>query len=706
MAALGFSTLFSRSAGKRLSAGLLAVVVVAALLSVLAPETGHADVDWGRREVGRTPSGLAVNQVTNTTYVPNLDDGTVSVMGKYGEVTATISTVSQPRIAVVNTVTNKVYVAHSGGQVSIIDGTTNAITTVTTNGNRPGIAINEKTNQVYVASPNLLSIIDGTTNGLRSIATGVNGSNVAINNVTNKVYIAGTDGKVAVVDVATSVVTKVQAGTSGDGIAVNSQTGTIYVTNPAADTVTSIEGVTNRLTTYSTGDEPRAIGINKTTNQIYVLNLAGASLSVLDGSTQKITHHPTSQYPRYLAVNESSNKVYITEGYSVRVFNGSTHSSGLVRLTNKSAGEIAINEKTNTIYVSDREDESIRVIDGTNHPVMINSAPPVETGMVNEFYRAWIDGYGSLTPAHKILDGTLPPGLSLLENGFLSGIPTKTGKYTFRVIVSNGASPDVVSPAYTITIAEKEARHDFNGDKAEDVLARDAQGALWLYPGNGRGGWNARVKVGQGWQVMNSIVAPGDFNGDGPVDLMAYDFSGVLWLYPGNGRAGWLPRIRIGEGWGGMRNMTASGDLERDGNPDIVTNSSGDLLHYRGDGKGGWWTGYAIGGGWNIMNHLVGPGDIDGDGLQDLLARDGQGNLWHYGGEKTHTTYRPQGIVGVGWNAMSAIVGPGDFNGDGNVDLLARDSAGTLWLYPGNGKSGWLPRVQVGSGWNVMNAII
>ncbi len=38
---------------------------------------------------------------------------------------------------------------------------------------------------------------------------------------------------------------------------------------------------------------------------------------------------------------------------------------------------------------------------------------------------------------------------------------------------------------------------------------------------------------------------------------------------------------------------------------------------------------------------------------------------------------------------MSSIVAPGDFNADGKVDLVARDSSGQLWLYPGNGQNEW-----------------
>ena len=55
------------------------------------------------------------------------------------------------------------------------------------------------------------------------------------------------------------------------------------------------------------------------------------------------------------------------------------------------------------------------------------------------------------------------------------------------------------------------------------------------------------------------------------------------------------------------------------------------------------------------------------------------------------------------------VISPGeaarDFTGDGKPDLLARDTNGTLWTYPGtgNGLFGW--RINVGPGWNVMTAI-
>jgi hypothetical protein len=49
---------------------------------------------------------------------------------------------------------------------------------------------------------------------------------------------------------------------------------------------------------------------------------------------------------------------------------------------------------------------------------------------------------------------------------------------------------------------------------------------------------------------------------------------------------------------------------------------------------------------------------------------------------------------------MTAVVSPGDFNGDRNPDLLARDAAGVLWLYPGLGTGQFASRVRISAGWN------
>ncbi|SCZ59327.1 DNA-binding beta-propeller fold protein YncE [Arthrobacter sp. UNCCL28] len=97
--------------------------------------------------------------------------------------------------------------------------------------------------------------------------------------------------------------------------------------------------------------------------------------------------------------------------------------------------------------------------------------------------------------------------------------------------------------------------------------------------------------------------------------------------------------------------------------------------------------------------------DYNSDGATDVLARDTAGTLWLYPGDGKRG-WLPRSAVGSGWNGMSLILSAGDFNGDTHADVLARDAAGDLWLYPGNGRSGWLPRTKVGVGWNAMTAVV
>ncbi|HEU4676429.1 MAG TPA: SpoIID/LytB domain-containing protein, partial [Motilibacteraceae bacterium] len=56
---------------------------------------------------------------------------------------------------------------------------------------------------------------------------------------------------------------------------------------------------------------------------------------------------------------------------------------------------------------------------------------------------------------------------------------------------------------------------DFSGDGRPDLLARDAAGALWLYPGTADGSLGARTLVGRsGWSVMSALTGVGDLSGD------------------------------------------------------------------------------------------------------------------------------------------------------------------------------------------------
>jgi hypothetical protein len=151
-------------------------------------------------------------------------------------------------------------------------------------------------------------------------------------------------------------------------------------------------------------------------------------------------------------------------------------------------------------------------------------------------------------------------------------------------------------------------------------------------------------------------------------------------------------------------------DFNSDGFADVfVRNGEGQLRLYRGNGKGGWLNGSTgsdlIGTGWNSFTAVFSPGDFNGDGLVDVITRNTAGELRLYRGNGRNGWIDPSSSlqIGTGWNQFTAIFSPGDFNGDGFADVIVRNAEGELRLYRGNGKGGWLNGSTgsdlIGTGW-------
>jgi hypothetical protein len=251
---------------------------------------------------------------------------------------------------------------------------------------------------------------------------------------------------------------------------------------------------------------------------------------------------------------------------------------------------------------------------------------------------------------------------------------------------------------------------EFNGSWQNDLLARrSSTGAVTLFRGTGSGGLLAGVSITSDWSKYDVLETVGDLSGDGLADVVARErATGYLWLYKGNGRGGWLlPRVVIGSGWQVMDRIVGAGDLNGDERVDLVARraTTGELFLYPGTGSGGLKPRVLIGTNWAGYSLIVAPGDFSGNGRSDLLARErSTGYLWLFPGNGTGRL-GSRVRVGTGWNSMTVIMSPGDFNGDRTADLLARDSSGSLWLYGRTATGTWKPRVLVSTGWNGFNRL-
>ncbi len=202
---------------------------------------------------------------------------------------------------------------------------------------------------------------------------------------------------------------------------------------------------------------------------------------------------------------------------------------------------------------------------------------------------------------------------------------------------------------------------DFDGDGYSDLIGRDNAGKLWLYRGTGQGSVTSpRVEIGAGWGVFNTIVAPGDFNGDGVPDLIARKPDGTLWKYLGTGD-GFLitPNASFNIGWQIFDTIIAPGDLDEDSHPDLLARKpDGTLWRYGSDANGNLLSGVPIADRMNQYVEMITPGDFNGDHHADILARRPNGSLWLLGGNGDGTLKpAPATPISSGWNAFSHMVG-------------------------------------------------
>lgn len=272
---------------------------------------------------------------------------------------------------------------------------------------------------------------------------------------------------------------------------------------------------------------------------------------------------------------------------------------------------------------------------------------------------------------------------------------------------ATAADPTAVASSFDLRQASGKGTSDLDGDGADDLIGKDSAGALWLYGNTGRDGapLATRTQIGAGWNIYNTIMAAGDWNDDGIGDLLARDANGGLWFYAGNGRGGVGPRVYAGGGWGSYVPL-AAGDWDRDGDADLLARDSAGVLYlYRGMGRATgagafFWPRVRMGSGWLGFNALVAVGDADYDNRPDLLGRlTSGGSLRLYSGPGAAANVRPgRALPSTGSTSFAGyqqFVGPERYSSYA-TSLLLLDGAGTLSdvLFTGDGDLAW-PYSQV-----------
>lgn len=307
---------------------------------------------------------------------------------------ATVAVGAGPQGVAVDSLSNTVYVGNNGtffgctdletgtsvesSTISVIDGATNGVTTVSAGGNSPIYAVpNPGTGKIYVAAAGLTVLAEGTLSQVARIneaATHQPAINAARNEIwSNTKHGPGATPALSLVDgAADKLLAYVDLPDQVHGVAVSEARNEVYASRVDAGGVFVVNGASRTLAATIVLPHSLAIAYNPTTDRIYVSSGNFGQVHVIDGATRALVASiPINAHAIEMAVDRARNRIYAaseSNPYSLLVIDGATNTLlGRVPVGDCPFG-VAYNPRTGRIYVSNGHDNNVTVLDASKIP--------------------------------------------------------------------------------------------------------------------------------------------------------------------------------------------------------------------------------------------------------------------------------------------------------------------------------------------------
>ena len=356
---------------------------------------------------GSDPSGIAVDMAMNRIYVANEFSNTVSVIDGATNAVQNVAVGPRPQYIAVNPATHRVYVSHGGDSSQfVIEPATLAVKRLPTGGNGP-FTVNAKTNKVIMVrlgNNDEVTVIDGAADTW--ISLGIDTYTpmwASVNPNTNRLFVAGySTGDIRIVDLDSASdhppTRSVGVWSGPTRVAVNPVTNKAYAigVNPNGPFAV-VDGATFTSTSFAPpghAQKPVQVAVNTATNKAYLV--FSGEVIVIDGATNAISYVPAgtigAEGNSGIAVNERTNRIYVTSrlGY-MTVIDGATNAATYVNVP-QGARDVAVNENTNRVHVISPSGVTIfdaALLSGTSAPPGPPAPPAPSAGPAFNVQGLW-----------------------------------------------------------------------------------------------------------------------------------------------------------------------------------------------------------------------------------------------------------------------------------------------------------------------------
>jgi DNA-binding beta-propeller fold protein YncE len=320
------------------------VIIVVITGVVFVPAFGEKTLD-----LEGIPGEIIVNEKTNKIYVSTTSNKQIVVIdGSINKIETSINAGFETSYMDVNPNTNKIYLSYTRVPPTLyeLDGQTNIIqeipnTNLLKQHNKDvlamtstedflprGVTVNSQKNLIIFpagGNPSWVGIMNADNFELKAIFKGIRSPEyIDVNDKTNQIYIASQYLKsVGVVD-GNSIVTRsevplkttIEFFKPTSHIIINEKTNTIYVSHGSHDLISIIDGVTNKIKgEIKVSGGAYMMDVDESTNRLYVLSRESSSVKIIDMTSKKIVDEfSLPAKPTGLAINSATKTLYVGNG--------------------------------------------------------------------------------------------------------------------------------------------------------------------------------------------------------------------------------------------------------------------------------------------------------------------------------------------------------------------------------------------------------